>query len=456
MPHPLIPNLDGLDVLSVAGITDYVQAVLEDDPQLQSVWVEGEVSSAKLHPSGLFFTLAEDQPSPAAIACVTWRSQLARLNVQPQAGERVLVLGSVRLYRARGDYRLHVVQVLPAGEGVAALRLQQLRDRLAIEGLFDPDRKRPLPAHPHTIAVVTSTTAAAWGDIQRTLGQRYPGLRVRFSPATVQGDRAPESLVAAIERVVADGQAQVLILARGGGATEDLNCFNDERLVRAIAACPIPVITGIGHERDQSLADWVADACAHTPTAAAEQVVPVLADVALVWEDWRTVLARVMGQRLQGERDRLGQLRHRLQRLRPDRQLVRETERLQWLRQRLHRAIAQRIQLSQEHQARLRSQLLALDPAAVLQRGYAVVRRADAPSPVPQHPEQPPQREQPIPVPATAPAPATIIRTLAQVQPGDTLTVQLATGQFHVTVTAVPPIDELPIDELPIDELLIN
>jgi exodeoxyribonuclease VII large subunit len=442
MPHPLIPNFDGLDVLSVTGITDYVQALLEDDPQLQSVWVEGEVSSAKLHPSGLFFTLAEDEPSRVAIACVTWRSQLARLNVQPTAGERVLVLGTVQLYRVRGDYRLHVVQVLPAGAGLAALRLQQLRDRLAAEGLFERDRKRPLPAHPHTIAVVTSATAAAWGDIQRTLGQRYPGLRVRFAPATVQGDRAPVSMVAAIERVVADGQAQVLILARGGGATEDLSCFNDERLVRAIAACPIPIITGIGHERDQSLADLVADHCAHTPTAAAEQVVPTLADVALVWEDWRTELARVMGQRLQQERDRLGQLRHRLQRLRPDRQLARETERVQWLRQRLHRAIAQRLQLAQEHQTRLRSQLLALDPAAVLQRGYAVVHRAEA---APSHHSTPPDEatnlEPSIPPPTTPPTPTTIIRTLAQVQPGDILTVQLATGQFQVTVTAVPPVD---------------
>lgn len=426
MPHPLIPNLDDLDVLSVTGITDYIQALLQEDPHLQSVWVEGEVSSAKLHPSGLFFTLTEDEPSRVAIACVTWRSQLPRLHVQPTAGERVLVLGTVQLYRVRGDYRLHVVQVLPAGAGLAALRLQQLHDRLAVEGLFDPDRKRPLPAHPHTIAVITSATAAAWGDIQRTLGQRYPGLRVCFAPATVQGDRAPESIVAAIERVVADGQAEVLILARGGGATEDLSCFNDERLVRAIAACPIPIITGIGHERDQSLADLAADHCAHTPTAAAEQVVPTLADVTLVWEDWRTELGRVMGQRLQRERDRLGQLRHRLQRLRPDRQLAQETTRTQWLRQRLQRAIVQRIQLAQEHQARLRSQLLALDPAAVLQRGYAVVHRPD-----------PAATLSAPPVPSPSP-PSTIIRSLAQVQPGDTLTVQLANGHFQVTVIAVP------------------
>ena len=194
----------------------------------------------------------------------------------PAVGEQIIVLGSIRLYPARGEYQLSVWQAIPAGVGLQALRFQQLKNRLTAEGLFDDERKQPLPTHPQTIAVVTSPTAAAWGDIQKTLKSRYPGLQVLFSPATVQGEQAPNSIAKAIQRVEKDGRAEVLILGRGGGAVEELACFNDERVVRAIAECSIPIITGIGHQRDESLADLAADASVHTPTAAAEIVVPSL------------------------------------------------------------------------------------------------------------------------------------------------------------------------------------
>ena len=170
-------------------------------------------------------------------------------------------------------------QVLPLGEGLQALRLQRLKQRLSAEGLFDLERKQALPTHPQTIAVVTSATAAAWGDIQKTLLSRYPGVLVLLSPATFQGETAPNSIERAIERVIIDGRAEVLILARGGGATEDLSCFNSEIVVRAIAECPIPIVIGIGHERDESLADLAADIRATTPTAAAMIVVPDLEDL---------------------------------------------------------------------------------------------------------------------------------------------------------------------------------
>ncbi|NEQ99151.1 MAG: exodeoxyribonuclease VII large subunit [Cyanothece sp. SIO2G6] len=273
-PHLILPE----SPVSVAGLTQYIQDLLEQDDQLRQLWVTGEVSSATQYRSGLFFTL-QDPDAAAAIDCVVWRNRFSGLVTMPTVGEQVIALGQVRLHRQRGHYQLNVWQLLPGGQGLRALRQQQIRQRLAAEGLFDPTRKRSLPSHPHTIAVVTSPQAAAWGDIQRTLRQRYPGLHVLFSPALVQGVQAPDSIVQAIQRVETDGRAEVLILSRGGGATEDMDCFNDERVVRAIAHCSIPIISGIGHQRDESLADLVADVHVHTPTAAAETAAPLLTDL---------------------------------------------------------------------------------------------------------------------------------------------------------------------------------
>ncbi|PSN12415.1 exodeoxyribonuclease VII large subunit, partial [filamentous cyanobacterium CCT1] len=278
MTHFDLTSATAPAALSVGGLVDYIKAVLEDDPTLRQMWVVGEVSSANNHAKGLFFTLT-DPDTGAAINAVAWRSQQARLTTIPTVGEQVIALGTVKVYPQRSSYQLTVWQVLPSGDGLKALRYRQLRQRLAAEGLFDAEYKRSLPTLPQTIAVVSSPQAAAWGDIQRSLRHHHPGLRVLFSPATVQGDSAPVSIVAAIDRVAADGRAEVLILARGGGASEDLECFDDERVVRAVANCPIPVVTGIGHQRDESLADLAADVCAHTPTAAAIAAVPALADL---------------------------------------------------------------------------------------------------------------------------------------------------------------------------------
>ena len=349
MPDVQIPDT----AVSVAGLTAYIQAVLQGDENLRQIWAIGEVSSASHHRSGLFFTL---QDEGASIRCVAWNSQRQKLMQQPVTGEKLLVLGSIRLYPQRGEYQLTVWQALPGGEGLQALRYRQLRSRLEAEGLFDPENKRPLPVHPQTIAVVTSAQAAAWGDIQRTLSQRYPGLQVLLSPAIVQGKQAPQSIAAAIKRVEADDRAEVLILARGGGATEDLMCFDDERVVRAIANCSIPVITGIGHQRDKSLSDLAADFCAHTPTAAAETAVPNLEVLYAEHRQRVRAVYQSVAQQLEDARDNLAQVRSRLRR-------IPETSRtLQQASQTCHL---------------LRQKLAALDPHAVLKRGYAVVKTDD-------------------------------------------------------------------------------
>ncbi|MBD2164862.1 exodeoxyribonuclease VII large subunit [Calothrix membranacea FACHB-236] len=400
----LIPDT----ALSVAGLTDYIRLLLEQDHQLRQVWVTGEVSSANHHRSGLFFTL-QDPDGTAGIKCVAWNSQLAKLAQIPIPGEQLIILGSLRVYPQRGEYQLSVWQALPAGAGLQALRYQQLKNRLLSEGLFDPQRKRSLPSHPQIIAVITSPTAAAWGDIQRTLKQRYRGLQVLFSPATVQGEQAPESIVKAIERVERDGRAEVLILSRGGGAVEELACFNDERVVRSLANCSIPVITGIGHQRDESLADLVADVCVHTPTAAAEMVVPALAELYTQHRQRVEALHEAVLYSTQAAEHKLRVLQNRLQHLRLDRQVQQEKQRLAWKRQQLIQVTKRRSQQASQHLEMLRQKLATLDPKAVLQRGYAVVRQENG----------------------------AIARTAGDLTVGDELLIQLAQGEVKVKVKEV-------------------
>jgi exodeoxyribonuclease VII large subunit len=359
--------------LSIDLLTRYIEQALLQTPELRQVWVCGEVSSASFHPSGIYFTL-KDKVGKAALPAVVWKTQIPELETKPQVGMEVLVFGKIAVYAPHGKYQFQVQQVLPLGEGLQALRLQRLRQRLSVEGLFDLERKQALPTQPQTIAVVTSPTAAAWGDIQQTLLARYPGVLVLLSPATVQGETAPSSIERAIDRVALDGRAEVLILARGGGAVEDLSCFNSEIVVRAIAECPIPVVTGIGHERDESLADLAADVRAVTPTAAAMLVVPDLEDLADEHLDRIDRLQATIQRILIDRQSQLNRLRVGCNRIKPDRIVAGEANRLDRLQQRLRRAIAGRLQAAQQEQLRLKSRCQALDPRLVLQRGYALVR----------------------------------------------------------------------------------
>lgn len=376
--------------LSVGGLTDYLKLSLEAQTSLQHCWIWGEVTAVKQHPSALFFTLTDPEQA-AAVQCVVWGGLRQQLQAWPRVGVQVVVLGSVGLYARRGSYQLKVVQVRTVGTGLQAHRLQQLRSRLAAEGLFDPLRKRALPANPHTIAVVTSPTAAAWGDIQRTLYQRQPQVRVLFAPAIVQGVQAPRSIAQALAQIERDDRAELILLARGGGATEDLDCFNDERVVRAIFDCQRPVVTGIGHERDQSLADLVADVATHTPTAAAERVVP---DAQQRWRDHvqrKTQLVRSVARQLSQAQANLTAYQHRLSHLSQQ---------------------ARSLTTARAQQQLLAAKLRSLDPQAVLRRGYALVQAADS-DPALTHSQQ--------------------------LEPGQTLTIKLAHGRATVTVQSIDP-----------------
>jgi exodeoxyribonuclease VII large subunit len=414
LPNLLIPPA----VLSVSGLTSYLQSLLEQDEQLVQVWLTGEVSSAYRHRSGLFFTL-QDPDEDATIQCVAWNAYLDKLTILPEAGELIIVLGKIRVFPQRGQYQLAVWQILPAGEGLRSLRYQQLRNRLEAEGLFNPQHKQPLPIHPRIIGVVTSPQAAAWGDIQRTLKSRYPGLKVLFSPSLVQGEQAPESVVKAIQRIEADGRAEVLILARGGGASEDLACFNDERIVRAIAACRIPVISGIGHQRDETLADLVADCFAHTPTAAASQAVPALSDLYTLHQDRQARLYQALSQQQQAAQQALNQQRQQLQNLRLNRLLQREALTLAAHRHQLVQSVTYHLRSQQQRHQFLKQELASLDPRDVLQRGYAIARTLEG----------------------------KIVRRSSTLQPGDVLRIQLGEGQLQVKVMDAPASIDLSQDK---------
>ncbi len=397
-------------VLSVGGVTDYLKALIEGDAQLSAIAVVGEVSSANLSSSGLFFTL-RDPESSASLSAVLWRSLLPKQPALPKPGQQFVVIGKMQIYAPRSDYKIIADRVFPVGEGLQALQREQLRERLRAEGLFEVDRKRPLPNHPQAIGVISSPQAAAWGDIQRTLTQCYPGLNVLFSPAIVQGDLAPASIAAAFARLAADGRAKVVILARGGGAREDLAAFDDERGVRAIACSPTPVITGIGHQRDESLADLVADACAHTPTAAAERVVPNLADLSADLQHHRDRLRAATQTQLDRQRQRLANLQTTPLPAQLRKRLARERATLTSLRDRLRFATQARLDRERQQCAARRETLAALDPSAVLRRGYALLRDPGG----------------------------AIVRSAAEVQPGDRLVVRLGDGEVDVEAIEVAP-----------------
>jgi exodeoxyribonuclease VII large subunit len=256
-------------VWSVTELTARISAVLA--AQFSNLWVEGEVSNCHAAQSGhLYFTLKD---AKAQVKCVCFRNQAMRLKFRPEDGLKLIVRGSISVYEPRGEYQIYVEHIEPSGVGALQLAFEQLKKRLAAEGLFDQARKKPLPVLPGRIGVVTSPRGAAVRDIIRILRRRFPNLRLILYPVRVQGDGAAEDIVAALKYFNRKQLVDVILLARGGGSIEDLWAFNEETVARAIAACTIPVVSGVGHETDFTIADFVADVRASTPSAAAEIVV---------------------------------------------------------------------------------------------------------------------------------------------------------------------------------------
>ncbi len=285
--------------LTVSQLTTLVKRAI-DDALPTTVHVVGEISNYKAHSSGHHYMTLKD--ASAEVACVMWRSDAARLKFQPTDGMEVVATGRVEVWERAGRYQLYVRRLEPRGVGALELAFRQLCEKLRAEGLFDEARKKPIAKFPRTLAIVTSPTGAAIRDILKTLNRRYPCVRVLIHPVRVQGEGAADEIAAAIRRIneQADrlGPIDTLIVARGGGSIEDLWAFNEEPVARAIAASRIPVVTGVGHEVDTTIADLVADARAHTPTAAAEMAVPVLSDLLEALDTAAARLRRAVANRL--------------------------------------------------------------------------------------------------------------------------------------------------------------
>ncbi|MFN3706400.1 MAG: exodeoxyribonuclease VII large subunit [Thermoflexales bacterium] len=416
--------------LSVSELTQLIKGRIESEPLFESVSVAGEISNCRRSAAGhLYFTLRDAE---SQVRCVMWRTQVSRLRVAPQDGMSVVVYGRVGVYEREGTYQLFASAIEPAGFGPILAQLERLKQRLAAEGLFDVARKRPLPRFPGVIGVVTSPEAAAWQDVLHVLGRRNPSLRVILSPTLVQGDDAPLQIVAAIRRLndlQGRDRPDVILVVRGGGSLEELSAFNDEAVVRAVAASAIPVVSGVGHEVDVTLTDLAADVRAPTPSVAAELVTAIPRESLLerldeqasnLQEVIRTrlialreqldaqhgALVAQMGARLAASRNQLDMLQQALRLLRPQQHLARQRVALQELRRRLDLAERGLLRAWRESAQRLAAQLQALSPLNTLARGYAIVQRDNH----------------------------EVVQHVAQVVAGERLRVLVSDGLFHVRV----------------------
>jgi len=401
----------GRRVYTVSALTTEVKAVLEDS--FPAIWVEGEISNFKHHTSGhMYFTLKDAQ---AQIRGVMFRGHNRLLRFQPTDGLAVLVCGAVTVYERRGDYQITAEFMEPKGVGALQLAFEQLKARLEAEGLFRDSRKRPLPLLPRKIGIVTSPTGAVIRDMLTIIGRRFPGLEVLIHPVAVQGAGAAGEIAAALRRLGSREDLDVLIVARGGGSLEDLWAFNEEIVARALAASPIPVISAVGHETDVTIADFVADLRAPTPSAAAELVVAQRDELRQRVDELTarglSALQRVMTVR----RSRVEMLGRHLLLLSPVARLARQADRLQDLRRRLGAWWVLFRTVRSERLARAAATLESLSPLGILGRGYSICFAL-------------PGRR--------------ILKAAAEVNQGSTVAVRLHQGELQCVVRAVQSKEE--------------
>ena len=367
-------------LLPVGAFVCLFREALESDPLYADLWLEGEVSDLSRSSAGhVYFNLRDDD---GCLKCVLFRGQALRQHHPLKFGDQVVVHGGLSIYPRSGAMQLVADLVQPAGLGAASLELEYLRQRLEAEGLFDPLRKRPLPTSPGAIGVVTSLHGAAWQDIVNVVSRRYPLADLVLSPAQVQGDGAAESIVRALQTLQDEAGVDVVILARGGGASDDLSAFNDERVVRAVFALRVPVVAGVGHATDRTLVEDVADVFAPTPSAAAELCVPSIADLSERLLSLESRLVWSLTARRVNDETALVAASRRLMAACPvprvrERRIDVETAAI-----RMRRAATDRILRGRQSVAGSGEVLAALDPTAVLQRGYAALQRTDDGLPV--------------------------------------------------------------------------
>jgi exodeoxyribonuclease VII large subunit len=394
-----------LRLLPVGAFIHLMRAALEVDPLYSDLWLEGEIIDLSRSSAGhMYFSLGDDD---GCLKCVLFRGQALRQHQLPKLGDQIVVHGGLSIYTRSGAMQLVADLVQPAGLGIVTLELEYLRQRLEAEGLFDPLRKRPLPAVPHTIGVVTSEHGAAWHDIVDVIGRRFPLADLLLSPAQVQGDGAAESIVHALQAILTGPPVDVIILARGGGAADDLSAFNDERVVRAVFASHVPIVVGVGHATDRTLVEDVADLHAPTPSAAAEMCVPSSATLNDHVQSLTSRLASAYSAQRATPEAIMHAASQRLLASSPRVRLQENSAAVHASANRLQRSIGVRMALEKQSLAGAAGVLAALEPAAVLKRGYAAVQ----------------SQETGLPVFSTA-----------QVQPGSTIVTLLEDGSFRSIV----------------------
>lgn len=389
---------------TVSDLTNHLRQLIEGDRRLQDLWVQGEVSNISRPGSGhLYFTIKD---AGAALRCVMWRTAVIRQTFTLREGDAVEVHGGISIYAPNGVYQLYADWIRSAGEGALYQEFLRLKARLQAEGLFDEARKRSIPRWPRRIGLVTSPTGAAVRDILNTLRRRYPLVDVTLAPTAVQGMEAPAGIVAALQALNLYVHPDVILLARGGGSIEDLWAFNDERVARAIAASPVPVIAGVGHETDFTIADFVADLRAPTPTAAAELATPNQDDLQALLTEYTAHAQRCIQSCLSRRRWELDVQRNRMSLHSPLPRIRSDRQRLDDLVRRAGTGLHHRVRLQRTHLLGFEQRLHALSPLAVLQRGYAIVSKAGG----------------------------ELVRSKHQVELGEDLSVRVSDGSFSVKV----------------------
>jgi exodeoxyribonuclease VII large subunit len=392
-------------VWSVTQLTRYVRDIFEKDALLQDLWVQGEISNSSRPASGhLYFTL-KDQAS--SLKCVMWRIAAARQTYLPRDGDAVEVHGTISVYEAAGQYQLYADSIRPIGLGNLFQEFIRLKNRLEAEGLFDQSHKRPIPTRPALIGVVTSPTGAAFRDIINTIRRRYPLVKLILSPSPVQGEEAPPGIVRALGLLNNSIHPNLIILARGGGSIEDLWAFNDERVARAIYESKAPVISGVGHETDFTIADFVSDLRAPTPTAAAEIATPAREDLIAELAGLLDRLNHSLQSKIDSINWQIGQLEHKLALLSPASQIRSDRQRLDDFDRRAAQALSYLVQMRRTRLKGIEQRLTSLSPSAILNRGYAIVSSAEG----------------------------NIVRSVYQVSEGDLLQIEIHDGKFKVEVT---------------------
>lgn len=360
-------------IFTVSRLNQTVRLLLEQE--MGQVWISGEISNFTQPASGhWYFTLKDDT---AQVRCAMFRNSNRRVTFRPQHGQQVLVRANITLYEPRGDYQIIVESMQPAGEGLLQQKYELLKAKLQAEGLFDQQYKQPLPSPAHCVGVITSKTGAALHDILHVLKRRDPSLPVIIYPTAVQGDDAPGQIVRAIERANARNECDVLIIGRGGGSLEDLWSFNDERVARAIFASRIPVVSAVGHETDVTIADFVADLRAPTPSAAAEIVSRNQQELLRQIQSAQQRLGMAMDYYLANRNRRFTQLFHRLQQQHPQLRLARQQTMLERLRQRMNFALDNQLKRAASRQQRVLQRLNQQNPQPRIYRAQTRIQQLE-------------------------------------------------------------------------------